>query len=265
MQIDIIEQLAIVARECHAEVQRVIMYACVSALAAIGVGSALYATRKVWDKAYHDWLRLDGIGRIGAVAALVLMTMFGGAKHGPVSNAGADDGIGLVGIWTDTTNIVVSASVTNVYTLVDVKWTNGTVTTATPVSVRNSNREAWVALTKYDAEATVDLSTNVLSFTVHTNVQSYTYWWVGVDTPPIYVEEKNIVLTSFVASSTSISLAWTCEDPLATLFNVQTREKDTDPWTTVCQVPRGDTMSCSINGFWIGKTRQWRIMSSYER
>jgi len=245
--------------------QRVIMYVSLAALGVMFVGYALYATRAFWNDIYYRWLHLDGFGRWGAVAAIAVMTMYGGAKHGPVANAGADDGIGLVGIYTDTTNIVVSASVTNVYTLVEVKWTNGTVTASTPVQVRNTNREAWTPLTKINPVVITGLATNLMSFAVSTNVQSYTFWWVGVDTPPIYVEDKNIVLTAFVATSTSIHLQWTCEDPLAVDFYVQTREKDTDPWTTVGHVTRGDVMSADITGFYIGKTRQWRIMSSYER
>jgi len=265
MQIDLLKQLAIIAEEGANEFQRILMYVSLSALAAIGVGSVLYASRKQIDDLYHKWLHLDGFGRWGAIAAIALMTMYGGAKHGPVKNAGADADIGLANIWVETTNVVVSASVTNVYTLVEVGFTNGNVTATTPVSIRESDREAWHALTKINPTVITDLSTNLLTFAVATNVANATYWWVGTNTPPIYVESSDIKLTKAIFTSTSVHFEWTYEGEDRTLFTeffIQYRKKETDPWTSVASVPYGDTMSCDITGFWIGETRYWRIMSS---
>ena len=105
----------------------------------------------------------------------VALTIFAGAKHAQM-NAGADAAISLVSVGAeyDSTNDVTS---------VEVRFTGQGVTTATPVSVRNDQTEAWRELEKIGAEITTDFTTNILSFGVYGNVGTNRYWWVGTETP----------------------------------------------------------------------------------
>lgn len=187
-----------------------------------------------------------------AFVVLVAAIAYGGAK--PIRNAGADEGIELafVAAEYDTTNDV---------TTVDVGFVGRNVTVATPVWVRNDQKEIWRELEKIGATVTVDLPTNVLSFVVSGDVSTNKYWWVGSDTPAVIIESKGIEIMRFAASSRAVEIEWTCDDENAVEFVVQRRPKGSQSWQTV-----GITQALGyvFVGFTVGETWEWRVMSTYE-
>lgn len=144
----------------------------------------------------------------------------------------------------------------------EVKYTAGPVTTSTPVSVRMSSTNEWTELEKINPTITTDLATNVLAFAVSGDVTQYPYWWVGENPPAIIIETTGITLTSFVATSKTVLLTWTCDDAKATTFSVQRRTQGGD-WETVGTVEKADLMSFTYQGFTIGVTHEWRIRTEY--
>lgn len=185
------------------------------------------------------------------LVALVVAIAYGGTK--PVQNAGADDEIALVGV-------AVEYDATNDVTAVEVSFTGHNVTTATPVSVRNDQAENWRELEKIGATVTTDLATNVLAFAVSGNVSTNKFWWVGTDTPAVIIETTGITITHFAASSSSVQIMWTCDDPNATEYTIQRRRKGAAQWETV-----GVTSSLAFVyvGFTVGETWEWRVSSTY--
>lgn len=182
----------------------------------------------------------------------VALTIYAGAKHRLV-DAGADAAISLVsvGVEYDSTNEVTS---------VEVRFFGNGVTTSTPVSVRNAQTEQWHELTKIGAEITSDFTTNLLAFAVSGDVSTNRFWWVGVDTPAVIIETTGITIEHFAASSSSVQIVWSCDDPNATEFTIQRRRKGTQAWETV-----GVTTSYAYIyvGFTIGQTWEWRVSSTY--
>lgn len=187
------------------------------------------------------------------ICAAALAVLYGGSKPHPVENAGADEGISLVGIDADYDS-------TNDVTAVEVSFRGGNVTTATPVSVRNAETENWRELAKIGAAVTVDLPTNVLSFAAAGNVATNKYWWVGVDTPAVIIETVGITIERFAATSHTVQIAWTCDDPRAVLFEVQRQRYGAAAWETVCTT---GAMSYVYTGFTVGETWAWRVISTY--
>ncbi len=183
----------------------------------------------------------------------VALTIYAGAKHRLV-DAGADAAISLVsvGVEYDSTNEVTS---------VEVRFLGDGVTTSTPVSVRNANTENWRELTKIGADITADFTTNLLSFAVSGDATTNRFWWVGVDTPAVIIETKGIEIEHFAASSSSVQIVWSCDDPNATEFTIQRRRKGTQAWETV-----GVTTSFAYIyiGFTVGETWEWRVSSTYQ-
>ena len=238
--------------------QRVVTCVSLMTLACLGVGSALYRFRGVFGEVCHRWWRLDAFGKWGAVAAVSMMVMYGGAKHGTAEHAGADDGIALAYIGLDVTNVVESASVTNTFTEVDVAWTNGTVTAETPVHVRMSNTNEWRTLTKIGASTFTDSPTNHLYFTCTGDVTKYPYWWVGSNPPAVIIEVVGITLTKFVMSSHAVLIAWTCDDARAVEFVIECCDESGGEWT---EVARTSEKEISIGGFFIDRTTRWRVYS----
>ena len=116
-----------------------------------------------------------------------------------------------VGVEYDSTNDVTS---------VEVRFVGSGVTTSTPVSVRNANTESWRELTKIGAEITADFSTNILSFAAAGDVSTNRFWWVGTETPAVIIETKGITIEHFAASSSSVQIVWSCDDPNATEFTI---------------------------------------------
>ena len=219
----------------------------VVAYLALTVGPAVYKTVAETMK------RMEKGQRALFLFAVALATMYGGAKHMTVQNAGADEGIALAEITVDYDE-------TNDVTTVEVSFTGGNVTTATPVWVRNDQRENWRELTKIGATLTTGATTNVLAFSVAGNVSTNGYWWVGSDTPAVVVETTGIIITHFAASSSSVQIAWTCDDPNVTVYTIQRRRKGAANWETV-----GVTSSLAFVyvGFTVGETWEWRVSATY--
>lgn len=197
--------------------------------------------------------RLRGADKKAMVLFAFALTFYAGAKHALVPDAGADEGVQLVSIATeyDSTNDVTS---------VEVKFTGSNVTTETPISVRNDQRDVWRELQKIGATVTTDFPTNVLAFAVSGNVGTNHYWWAGWDTPAVIIETAGITVNHFAASSSSVEIMWTCDDPKAVEFSIQRRRKGTAEWETV-----GVTSSLAFIyvGFTVGETWEWRVMSTY--
>ncbi|MDD6031310.1 MAG: hypothetical protein PUE68_10890 [Kiritimatiellae bacterium] len=203
----------------------------------------------------EKWAKLRKLRPLEKAVALVAVAVaiaYGGTK--PVQNAGSDEGIALV-------SVAVEYDETNDVSAVEVKFTGYNVTTDTPVSVRNDQTENWRELEKIGATVTTDLVTNLLAFAVSGNVSTNKYWWVGTDTPAVIIESKGIEIIHFAASSSSVQIMWTCDDPNATAYTVQRRRKGEQAWQTV-----GVTSSLAFVyvGFTIGETWEWRVSSTYE-
>lgn len=184
---------------------------------------------------------------------LAVAIAYGGSKSHDVPNAGADAGIALVGITAEYDS-------TNDVTGVEVKFTAGLVTVATPVSVRNSDREQWRELVKIGATVTSDLPTNILSFAVAGNAATNRFWWVGVDTPAVIVESEGIEITYFLATAHTVTIEWRCDDPRATRFTVQRRRNGADHWESVGET---DDAAFVFYGFTVGETWGWRVSATY--
>ena len=205
-------------------------------------------------KAVEEAKRKMGIGlRVLFLFSAAIATLQGGAKRKIIQDAGSDDGIALAGI-------VVDYDSTNDVTAVEVNFVGVNVTTATPVWVRNDQSEVWRELAKDGATVTTDLETNVLAFAAAGDVSTNRYWWVGTDTPAVIVETKGIEITHFAASSSSVQIMWTCDDPNATEYVIQRRRKGAANWETV-----GVTSSLAFVyvGFTVGETWEWRVTSTY--
>lgn len=182
-----------------------------------------------------------------------VLTLYAGAKHViRPPDAGADEGYYVAEIVADYIS-------SNDVTTVDVKFCGTGVTTNTPVFVRNSDSEEWRELVKANAAITSDLPTNVLSFVVYGNAETNRYWWVGTDKPSIIVETTGIEIVYFLATSHSVQIAWTCDDPKATEFSVQRRRRS-ETWDTVAVTT--DTAFEYI-GFTVGESWEWRVISTY--
>lgn len=210
--------------------------------AAIGIAPLI---REQWAKVR----KIKPLEKAVALVGLVVAIAYGGTK--PVQNAGADEGIALVAV-------AVEYDETNDVTAVEVSFVGHNVTTATPVSVRNDETENWRELVKIGATVTSDLATNLLAFAVSGNVATNRYWWVGTETPAVIIETTGITITHFAASSSSVQIMWTCDDPDATEYAIQRRRKGTAEWETV-----GVTSSFAFVyvGFTVGETWEWRVIS----
>ena len=195
---------------------------------------------------------------------LVIFTLHGGMKRpGWRENAGADKEIDFVGITANAVDVVDDAGVTNVITEVEVFFHGLNVTADTAVSVRMSETNSWTELEKIDPVLNYDALTNSLAFTVSNDVTPYKYWWVGDDTPAIVVETKGIEVQSFLATSKFIDIVFTCDDPKATTFYLQTRKYGSTAWTSVASMERAELMHFHFEGFYIGESREWRIYTEY--
>ena len=220
-------------------------------LIAVCVGMTLAPVcRKIWEK----FRKLKTNDKVVWLFAVAVAVAYGGTKPKPVPNAGADEGIALV-------SVAAEYDATNNVTRVEVKFTGHNVTTATPVSVRNDQAENWRELEKIGATVTTDFSTNILAFAVSGDVSTNKFWWVGTETPAVIIETTGITITHFAASSLSVQIMWTCDDPNATEFVVQRRRKGAAQWETV-----GVTSSLAFVyvGFTVGETWEWRVSSTYE-
>ena len=224
--------------------------ACVFAALALYAFCFLATMQQCIDKVKQ---RIKNADKTALVLFAAALTIYAGAKHRLV-DAGADAAISLVsvGVEYDSTNDVTS---------VEVRFVGSGVTTSTPVSVRNDETENWRELTKIGADITADYSTNILSFAAAGNVSTNRFWWVGNDTPAVIIETRGITIEYFAASSSSVQIAWSCDDPNATEFTIQRRRKGATHWETV-----GVTSSLAFVyvGFTVGETWEWRVSSTYQ-
>ena len=224
---------------------------CVFAAAMFALACAGVVVWPFVRRLLDRWRRIGAGDKAVAIVALAIAIAYGGTK--PVQNAGSDEGIALV-------SVAVEYNETNDMTAVEVRFTGHNVTTATPVSVRNDQTENWRELEKIGATVTTDLATNLLAFAVAGNVSTNTFWWIGTETPAVIIETTGITITHFAASSSSVQIAWTCDDPNATEFTIQRRRKGAAQWETV-----GVTSSLAFVyvGFTVGETWEWRVSSTY--
>lgn len=183
------------------------------------------------------------------IVALTAATLYGGSKH----NAGADEGIELAGLTTEY-------DATNDVTSVEILFTAGDIATNTPVSVRNDLSEQWRELEKLDAAISLG-ATNALTFAVSGNESTNAFWWVGFDTPAVVIETQGITITYFAASSSSVEMAWECDDPNAEVFEVQRRRRGVAEWETVGYM---SSRGFIFVGFTVGETWEWRVSATYE-
>ena len=167
--------------------------------------------------------------------------------------AGADERIALV-------SVIAAYDETNDVTSVEVNFMGHNVTTATPVSVRNDQTESWRELEKIGAIVTTDFATNTLAFAVSGNVSTNAFWWVGTETPAVIIESKGIEITHFAASSRSVEIMWTCDDPNATEYVIERRRKGEAKWETVRVT---SSLAFVYVGFTVGETWEWRVSSTY--
>ena len=223
--------------------------ACVFAALALYAFCFLATVQRLIDKAKE---RLKNADKTALVLFAAALAVYAGAKH-RIVDAGADAAISLVsvGVEYDSTNEVTS---------VEVRFIGDGVTTSTPVSVRNADTENWRELAKIGATITSDFATNLLAFAVAGDVSTNRFWWVGTETPAVIIETTGITITYFAASSSSVQIAWTCDDPNATEYTIQRRRKGATHWETV-----GVTSSLAFVyvGFTVGETWEWRVSSTY--
>lgn len=232
---------------CQAGLTACCLFMCLL-LIAVGVGFTLAPViRAQWA----GFRKLSPLKKAVALVAVAVAIAYGGTK--PVQNAGADEGIALV-------SVAVEYDETNDVTAVEVSFTGHNVTTETPVSVRNDQKENWRELEKIGATVTTELATNLLAFAVAGDVSTNKFWWVGTETPAVIIETTGITITHFAASSSSVQIMWTCDDPNATEYMIQRRRKGTKQWETV-----GVTTSLAFVyvGFTVGETWEWRVSSTY--
>lgn len=232
---------------CQAGLTACCLFMGLLLLAAFAALTLAPLIKELWAK----FRKLKPLDKAVAVSASIIAIAYGGMK--PVQNVGADEGIALVSVETEYDE-------TNGVSLVEVRFTGNSVTTATPVSVRNDQSEIWRELEKIGAAITTDFTTNILSFSVLEDVATNKFWWVGTETPAVIVETTGITITHFAASSSSIQIEWTCDIPQATEYVIQRRRKGSARWETV-----GETTFNAFlyAGFTVGETWEWRVISSY--
>ena len=205
------------------------------------------------SKAWATFRKMKTFDKVFALVSVSIAIVYGGMK--PVENAGADEGIALA-------SVAVEYDKTNDVTAVEVRFTGNNVTTATPVSVRNDQTENWRELDKIGAIVTTDFATNTLAFAVAGNVTTNKFWWVGTETPAVIIETTGITITHFAASSSSVQIAWTCDEPNAYEYIIQRRRKGAKDWEweTV-----GVTTSLAFVyvGFTVGETWEWRVITPH--
>lgn len=251
--------------ETYALYQHVLLVVCAAALVCVGVAALFAALAPILNTVWSKWLRLDGWGRSVCTAGFAFAVLYGGSKGfwTPVRDGGADEGIGLVGIYTGVSNDVVEVAgvvTTNHIPMVAVMWTNGTVTAATPVSYRASNTNDWTAAVKTNPEIVTEGTTNILQFVVSEDLSGYPMWWAGDDLPATIITSVSIDITAYVETADYIRIEWACQQPLATEFNVYYKKTTDSDWSLVTTT---SNKWIQVGGFYVGANGDWKITSSY--
>lgn len=189
---------------------------------------------------------------LGVVRGVIALVELGSEKRPDVREWGADENLGVVYV---TASYVSEADAT----AVTVGFTGTAVTVSTPVSVRNWETNPWTELTKINPTVTTDFPTNTLSFSCSGNETGRNHWWVGVDTPAVIIETTGITIVQFEARSHYVLVSWICDDPRATEFEIQYRERGETSWHTI-----GVTSETQYihYGFTLDRNSQWRVLST---
>lgn len=251
--------------ELYALYQHVLVVVCAVALVAMGAAALFAAFAPVWGEVWEKWLRLDGWGRSVVTAGLICAVMYGGSKNlwTPVRDGGADEGIGLVGIYTGFSNDVVEVAgevTTNRIPMVAVAWTNGTVTASTKVSYRASNTNDWAEVVKTNPEIITEGTTNILQFITSEDLSGFPMWWAGDDLPATIITTASIDITAYVETADYIRIEWSCTQPLATEFSVYYKKTTDADWTLVATT---SDRWVQVSGFFVGRDGDWKITSTY--
>ena len=188
---------------------------------------------------------------LAVIRGVIAAWMYAANKY-HVNDFGADDDLGVVAVQAHYDS-------TNDLTHVRVSFTNSAVTTDTPVHVRNFEASPWTLLEKLMATVTVDMPTNYLDFAVSGNEDGRLHWWVGNDTPAVIIESTGILVTQFEARSHYVLIAWSCDDPRVTMYEVQMRLKGDGDWSTVAET--ADTLHVHY-GFYLDRNTEWRVIST---
>ena len=260
--LSVVDRLQVVAKCAQHEFQTVLIYVCLAALAAVFAVACFSYADKFAGKVFGSFKRLGSINSIIICLFVIPAIIYGGSKRKPVQHPGGDEDLRVVGIYASATNDVTEAGVTNTWTEIDVDFIGTGVTIDTKVHVRMSETNEWTELTKIEPTILVDLQTNNLHFCANGDLTKYPWWWVGDDTPGIHVETVGITIVSFIASSHSVAIEWTCEDPKATEFEVQVMDGASKNWVTLLKT---QDRSVAIQGFFIDRTTRWRIISTYTK
>lgn len=244
--------------------QAVVLWLCGFGLVVLGAWLFFAWAAPYLDRMYREWLHLDRFGKAVALVCVVGAVMYGGSKGWIVPpNTGGDDGYGLTTIEVQTTNIVVSAEVTNQATLVQAHFTGTGVTAETPMWVRDSASNEWTRVELSNVVVTVDLATNVLSGVASGDWTRWRYWWLGNDLPAVEIDivVSGIDLLRVVEGSKQMGFLFTCDDARATTYRVQYMRDSDTAWQTAATGEMAATNAVVVSGFWIDRNTRWRISS----
>lgn len=251
--------------DIHAAFQNFLLVFCLVGLFAICAVAFFAKVAPLWAIVWRKFLRLDGFGKVVCVVGFTMAALYGGSKGfwRPVQNGGADSVYNLVGIYTAVSNdvqVVGGQTVTNEIPMAAVMTLNGPVPESIEISVRESETNQWTVIEKVAPYFETEGTTNIFAFTTTEDYSGYRYWWAGTDKPAVVITSSGIEITGYRATSKAVWFSWKCEQPLAKVFQVQCKgERDRD-WTTVATV---EGYEATIDGFWIGQTHDWRIVSEY--
>lgn len=245
--------------------QQVLMGCCIVALVAIAAALLAVGVSLGWHRLVGEWLKGDKFGRIVALVAFCGIAYYGATKQDwrRVPHDGADDDIGIVGVFTCISNDVQEVggvAVTNEIPLVMVAYTNGTVTSATEISYRESDTNDWTGVVAVDSWHETDGTINMFVMTVSEDMSSHRYWWVGSNKPATIITSSDIVVTLYRETADYVRFEWTCTQPLATEFIIWNKETTETEWHFVATT---GNKYIQLDGFYVGKNRDWKISSTY--
>jgi len=269
MQIDVCEQLAIIARQAHDEITAVLTAVCLAALGVIGGAAFLrYACGPALDAVRAFCRSPRAIVEKFAVALCVCGISYYGATKGMVwtrvQNDGGDAALQVLGIYTAISNAVTEVGgipVTNEVPMVAVNAT-GAISVSTPVWFRMSDTNEWALAAKTAPTYHTDGVTNRIEFATSDNFAGYTYWWAGVDTPAVIRPTEGIKVTGYTACGTNVVFTFTCDDPNCTTFEAKWKYK-TEADEAFRTAATSSASPIVVPGFWVGTNVDWRITSSY--
>lgn len=237
------------------------LYALLAICAAV-VGWAFYPLLK---RLWCDWLHLDGFGKVAVAVFAVGLAYYGATKQDwrRVPHDGADDDIGIVGVFTCISNDVQDVggvAVTNEIPLVMVAYTNGTVTASTEISYRESDTNDWTGVIAVDSWHEAEGTTNMFVMVVSDDMSGHPYWWVGSNKPATVITSSDLKVTLYEETADYVRFEWTCTQPLATEFMIWNKETTESEWHFVATTTN---KYIQLDGFYVGKNRDWKISSTY--